>query len=472
MLSLKEKLQKNQILQNVCFHDISAEGMGIGRTFDNIVVFCEGAVPEDVADVKIKKVKGSYVITDLHNITKPSPYRVQHFCSHFGYCGGCKWQHLDYNAQLAFKKKFISDNFIRIGNLNFQKIEEPLKSPQTTYYRNKLEFTFSNKKWIEPENFSKENYTPTPALGFHITNSFDKVIDIQKCYLQHDYSNHIRNFVRKYSIKNNIPFFDIKTHQGILRTLTIRNTTINEWMVILGVYQIQEDILFLLLDAIYQEFPFITSLQYAHLFMANESLSNGKLYLYKGRSYIVEQLGELKFKISALSFFQTNSFQAKVMYDKIAELAQPTGNEIIYDLYCGTGTIGLYLAKQSKKIIGIEYIPAAVEDAKQNALFNNIYNAEFFAGNIKDILTDEFIQINGPPDILIADPPRAGIDKKVIEQIKKISPKKFIYVSCSPPSQARDLSFLSDIYEIKHIQPVDMFPHTTHIENIVLLEQK
>ncbi len=471
MLHLKEKLKKNQILENVSFQDISAEGLGIGRTTDNIVVFCEGAIPQDIAHVKITKVKGSYVIGELFQLTQASPYRTASFCRHFGYCGGCKWQHLSYEAQLQFKKKFVIDSLTRIGNLKFQEIQEPLKSPQTKYYRNKLEFTFSNKRWIEPEYFSKENSIQLPALGFHISHAYNKVLDIQECFLQNDLSNNIRNFVREYAIKNEIPFFDINKHEGLLRTLTIRNTTINEWMVILGVYEIQQDSLFPLLDAIYDKFPFITSLYYAHLFMANESLSNGKLYLYKGKRYIIEQLGDLQFKISPLSFFQTNSLQAKAMYDTVLKIVHLTQQEVVYDLYCGTGTIALYLAKYAKKVIGVEYVNDAVQDAKENAKLNNISNAQFYVGNIKDIFTDEFVYTNGHPDAIVIDPPRAGLDKEVINQIRKLSPKKIIYVSCNPPSQARDLSILSDIYEIKYIQPIDMFPHTTHIENIIMLEK-
>lgn len=469
-MHLKEKLRKGQILEKVLFNDISAEGLCIGRTPDNIVVFAQNLVPMDIANIKIKKIKGSYVIGEPVEILHYSEYRAQPFCNHFGYCGGCKWQHLSYDAQLMFKKKFIKDALTRIGNLNIPEINEPIKSILTTEYRNKLEFTFSSKRWIEPENFNKEIQQQLPALGFHISGAYDKVLDIQKCYLQNDISNQLRSFIKNYAVQNNIPFFDIKNHTGVLRTLIIRNTSLNEWMVILGVYQIVDEI-FPLLDALYHQFPIITSLMYAHLFMANESLSNGKIYLYKGKDYITEQLGHLKFKISPNSFFQTNSSQAYKMYKIIRDIAQLSGNEIVYDLYCGTGTIGLFVANQSKKVIGIEYIPAAVEDAKLNAIFNNIANAEFFAGNIEKILNDDFVALHGVPEVIIADPPRAGMHRNVINQIRKIAPEKIIYVSCSPPSQARDISFLSDIYEVKYIQPIDMFPHTTHIENIVLLEK-
>ncbi|GAB4204874.1 MAG: 23S rRNA (uracil(1939)-C(5))-methyltransferase RlmD [Bacteroidia bacterium] len=467
-MHLKEKLRKGQILQNVKFHDISAEGMGIGRTPDNIVVFAENIVPGDIANVKIIKIKGSYVIAQSVEIIQASPYRTQPFCRHFGYCGGCKWQHLSYDAQLLFKKKFIQDALTRIGNLNIPSIQDPLKSPQTKEYRNKLEFAFSSDRWIEPELFSKENKTRLPALGFHISGQYDKVLDIQQCYLQNDISNQIRNFIREYAIQNNIPFFDIKNRQGILRTLIIRNTTLHQWMVILGVYKV-DDSIFPLLDAVYKQFPFINALLYAHLFSVNDSIYNGKIYLYKGNDYIIEQLGHLQFKISATSFFQTNSLQTYHLYDKVRELAQLTQEEYVYDLYCGTGTIGMFVAHQARQVIGMEYVAAAIEDAKENARLNDIQNIEFFSGNIEDILTDEFVSTHGKPDVIITDPPRAGMHKKVIQQIRKIAPKRIVYVSCSPPSQARDISFLSDMYEVKHIQPVDMFPHTTHIENIVLL---
>lgn len=470
-MHLKEKLKKGQILENVLFQDISAEGMSIGRISDKLVVFCENVIPGDIADIKITKIKGSYVIGEVSEIVEKSKYRTSAFCQHFGYCGGCKWQHLNYESQLLFKKKNVTDALTRIGNLSFPEIENPLPSPQTKFYRNKLEFSFSNNRWIEPENFSKENKTQLPALGFHKNAAYDKVLDIQECFLQDDISNQIRNFVRVYALENNISFFDVKKNQGLLRTLIIRNTTLNEWMVILGVYQIQDHV-FSLLDAIYQKFPFITSLQYAHLFTLNDSLNNAKIYPYKGKNHITEQLGHLKFKISPNSFFQTNSQQAKNMYDITRQLAQLTGNETVYDLYCGTGTIGLYIADKAKKVIGIEYIKAAVQDANENSQINSIHNVSFFAGNMQEILNDEWIQTHGKPDVIITDPPRAGMHKDVIQQIRKIAPKKIVYVSCSPPSQARDISFLSDIYAIKFVQPIDMFPHTTHIENIVLLELK
>lgn len=467
-MHLKEKLRKGQILQNVEFRDISAEGMGIGRTSDNVVVFAENTVPGDVANIKIIKIKGSYIVAQPIEFVKYSEHRTTPFCRHFGYCGGCKWQHLSYDAQLLFKKKFIEDALTRIGNLKIPNIQDPLKSPQTKEYRNKLEFAFSSNRWIEPGLFSKENKTQLPALGFHISGQYDKVLDIQQCYLQNDISNQIRNFIREYAIQNNIPFFDIKNRQGILRTLIIRNTTLHQWMVILGVYEV-DDSIFPLLDAVYKQFPFIHALLYAHLFSVNDSIYNGKIYPYKGKDYIVEQLGHLKFKISATSFFQTNSLQTYHLYDKVRELAQLTQKELVYDLYCGTGTIGLFVAHQARQVIGMEYVATAIEDAKENARLNDIQNIEFFSGNIEDILTDEFVSIHGKPDVIITDPPRAGMHKKVIQQIRKIAPKRIVYVSCSPPSQARDISFLSDMYEVKHIQPVDMFPHTTHIENIVLL---
>lgn len=472
MPHLKEKLYKGQVLEQVVFHDISAEGMGIGRTADNVVVFAENLIPGDIADVRILKIKGSYIIAERINICTASPYRTTAFCKHFGYCGGCKWQNFSYEGQMIFKEKFIQDALTRIGNLNFPEIQKPIPSPQIRYYRNKLEFTFSDKRWIEPEFFQKENKNFSPALGFHKSGAYDKVLDIQECFLQDDISNRIRNFVRDYALQHHISFFDKKNNQGLLRTLTIRNTTLNEWMVILGVYEVHQDIIYPLLDAIIQQFPFITSLQYAHLFMLNESLSNGKLFLYKGRDYIIEQLGNLRFKISAHSFFQTNSLQAKKMYDIVKELAQLSGNEIVYDLYCGTGTISLYVADKARQVIGIEYVQQAVEDAIENAKLNNISNARFYAGVMENIFTETFIAEHEKPDVIIADPPRAGMHKRVIEQIKKIGPQRIVYVSCSPPSQARDLSYLCDMYEVKYVQPIDMFPHTTHIENIVLLEKK
>lgn len=472
IMLLKHKFHKGQILENVQFHDISAEGLCIGRTNDNIVVFAENVVPGDVANVKIIKVKGSYLVSEPVQITQYSAHRTQPFCKHFSYCGGCKWQHLNYDAQLLFKKKFVYDALTRIGNLTFPEMQEPLKSPKTQYYRNKLEFTFSNNRWIEPEFFSKENKAMLPALGFHKSGNYDKVLDIHECFLQDDLSNQIRNFVRDYALKHHIEFFDIKKHTGILRTLTIRNTTLNEWMVILGVYELKEEIIFPLLDELQNQFPIITSLYYAHLFSANESLNNGKLFLYKGKNYITEKLGNLQFRISPNSFFQTNPLQTQRMYDLAKELAQLSGNEIVYDLYCGTGTIGIYLADKTKKVVGIEYVSAAVEDACINTQINNIHNITFFAGDIAHLLNDEFVNTNGKPDVIITDPPRAGMHKNVIQQIRKIAPKKIVYISCSPPSQARDISFLSDMYDIKFVQPIDMFPHTTHAENIVLMELK
>ena len=471
MLYLKERFKKYQLLENVVIQDISAEGMGIGRTKDQLVVFAEGLVPGDVAHVKILKIKGSYVIGELVELVQPSPYRTQAFCKHFGYCGGCKWQNLSYEAQLRFKKKFIEDAFTRIGHLSFSKIQDPLPSPEIIRYRNKLEFTFSSHRWLEPEIFTKENKPILPALGFHKSGAYDKVLDIQQCFLQQEMSNQIRNFVREYAIQHQIPFFDIKKQEGILRTLIIRCTTLNEWMVVLGVYKLKESIIHPLLDAMHEKFPFIHSLQYAHLYGVNESLSNGVLYLYKGKKYITEQLGHLYFRISAHSFFQINSLQAKRMYDVVKDLAGLSGKEILYDLYSGTGTIGLYVADKVRKIIGIEYVQNAVEDAIQNAQLNNIHHAAFFSGDIRALLNDAFIEAQGFPDVLITNPPRAGMHKEVIQQIQKIAPSRIVYISCSPPSQARDISFLANLYRIQYIQPVDMFPHTTHIENIVLLEK-
>ncbi len=467
-----QKFKKGEILHNILFHDISAEGLGIGKTNDGVVVFAENVVPGDVADIQITKPKNNYIVGFPTQITKLSESRTQPFCKHFGYCGGCKWQHLSYPAQLTFKKKFVEDALTRIGKLSLENIADSLPSENIKFYRNKLEFTFSNRKWIEPSQFNKENIDYAPALGFHIAGHYNKVIDITECYLQHDYSNQIKNFIREYALKNNLSFFDIKHQAGFLRTLIIRNTTLNQWMVILGIYEVLQDELSLLLDSLLQKFPFITSLYYAHLYQVNDSLNNGKLCLYKGSAYIEEQLGHLKFQISPNSFFQTNSLQAKIMYDKVLEYADLKGNEIVYDLYCGTGTIGLYLAKKAKKIIGVEYIEAAVKDAKINADLNNINNTEFFAGDIKNILNDEFIAAHGSPSVIVIDPPRAGLHEDVVNKIIEIAPEKIIYVSCNPASQARDLVFFSETYMVKNIQPIDMFPHTTHAENIVLLKRK
>lgn len=465
------KIKKNFILSNLEVVDISTEGKAIAK-HEGLVVFIDNAVPGDVVDVMVHRKKNSFAEGKVHQLISPSPFRNKPTCENFGTCGGCKWQNFNYQKQLEFKQKYVYDAFTRIGKLEFPDILPILGNATEYYYRNKLEFSFSNKKWLTTEQiFNEEVIDNKNALGFHIPGLFDKILDIENCYLQAEPSNSIRNAIKKYALENNLTFFDIRNKANFLRTVTIRTTSTKQVMVVVSVFEYLEKELFGLLEFLKTNFSNITSLQYVHNPKGNDTIQDLDIKTYYGNNCIVEQMEDLQFKISAKSFYQTNSEQAYNLYKITRDFAGLTGNETVYDLYTGTGTIANFIAKKAKKVVGIEYVEAAIEDAKQNSVTNTIYNTSFFAGDMKNVLTNEFILQNGTPDVIITDPPRAGMAPEVIAVILNAAPKKIVYVSCNPSTQARDLDLMKQQYKIIKTQPVDMFPQTAHVENVVLLER-
>ncbi|MCA0431285.1 MAG: 23S rRNA (uracil(1939)-C(5))-methyltransferase RlmD [Bacteroidetes bacterium] len=464
------KIKKNYVISDLEVVDISTEGKAIAKQ-DGLVVFIDGAVPGDVVDVMVHRKKNSYAEGKVHQIKKLSEDRIEPSCKHFGTCGGCKWQNLNYAKQLYFKQKYVFDAFTRIGKLEFSEIKPIIGNKEAYYYRNKLEFSFSNKKWLTNEEIKNaEQIENKNALGFHIPGLFDKVLDIEHCYLQKGLSNDIRNTIRQYALDNNLSFFQIRDKQNFLRTLMIRTTSTGEIMVVISVFEYLEKELFELLTYLKNKFPNITSLQYAHNPKGNDTLNDLTLHTFYGTPYITEQMEDLKFRISAKSFYQTNSEQAYELYKITRSFAGLTGNETVYDLYTGTGTIANFVAKFCKKVIGIEYVEDAIIDAKANSELNLINNTNFFAGDMKNVLNEHFINTHGQPDVIITDPPRAGMAPEVVEVLLKANPKKIVYVSCNPSTQARDLDLMRNQYKIVKTQPVDMFPQTAHVENVVLLE--
>ena len=464
------KIKKNFTLENLEVIDISTEGKAIAK-HDGLVVFIEGAVPGDIVNVMVHRKKNNFAEAKVQKIIRLSDNRVNPICEYFGTCGGCKWQNLAYNTQLAFKQKYVYDAFTRIGKLEFNEILPIVGNTKDYFYRNKLEFSFSNKKWLTHEQISSnEEVENKNALGFHIPGMFDKILDIANCYLQEEPSNSIRNAVKLYADKNKLTFFDIRNKSGFLRTLLIRTASTGETMVVVSIFEWLEKELFALLEYLKTNFPSITSLQYVHNSKGNDTFHDLTLHTYYGRDHILEEMEGLKFKISAKSFYQTNSEQAYELYKITRDFAGLTGNEIVYDLYTGTGTIANFVAKQAKQVIGIEYIEDAIKDAQENAHSNGISNTKFFAGDMKDVLNDNFILTHGKPDVIITDPPRAGMHEDVIKVLLNALPKKIVYVSCNPSTQARDLAPMQQAYRIVATQPVDMFPQTAHVENVVLLE--
>lgn len=466
------KIKKNFLLENLEVVDTSSEGKAVAR-HEGLVVFVEGAVPGDVVDVMVHRKKNSFAEGKVHSIKSPSPHRVTPICEHFGTCGGCKWQHFDYKAQLHFKQKYVQDALERLAKIEFPPIQPIIGNATPYFYRNKLEYSYSNKKWLTLEQISDKSVEHNRnACGFHIPGFFDKVLDINFCHLQNELSNAVRNSIKAYAQENNIAFFDIRDKKGCLRTLMVRTTSIGETMVLLGVYEYDETSLFPMLEYIKQQFPQITSLLYTHSHKANDSLTDLDIKVYAGKDHITEEMEGLKFNISAKSFYQTNSLQAYELYKVTRALAGLTGNELVYDLYTGTGTIANFVAGRAKQVIGIEYVADSIVDAKANSKLNGITNTLFYAGDMKDVLNDNFIQAHGKPDVIITDPPRAGMHEDVIKVILNASPQKIVYVSCNPSTQARDLSLMDAHYKVSHVQPVDMFPQTAHVENVVLLEKR
>jgi 23S rRNA (uracil1939-C5)-methyltransferase len=457
------------ILENIEITDIAAEGNSIARV-DNKVLFVPLCIPGDIVDVKLTKKRTSYMEGYVIAIKKKSPLRIEPFCKHFGICGGCKWQHLPYPEQLKWKQKQVIDSFQRIGKVEIEKTNQILPSENTRFYRNKLEYTFSDNRWLPKEMITGEEFVKEPGLGFHIPGMFDKVLDIEYCYHQPDPSNKIRLALKKYALENNIEFFNLRSKEGMLRNVIIRNTNIGEWMVIVAFALNEMSIIESTLSFLKNEFPEITSLMYVVNNKANDTINDLDIKLFSGRDHIIEEMEDLKFVIGPKSFFQTNSAQAYKLYSIARAFANLSGNEIVYDLYTGTGTIANFIAKQSQKVIGIEFVPEAIEDALKNSQLNNIKNTGFFAGDIKNILNEQFIHSHGKPDVIITDPPRAGMHPSVIKSILQASPDRIVYISCNPATQARDVALLSEKYYVAEIQPVDMFPHTHHVENVALLK--
>lgn len=471
------KTKQDIILYDVKIEDAGAEGMCVARV-DGMVVFVPFVVPGDVVDIKIIKKKKNYAEGRVVEMKQESEKRVPLQCPHFGICGGCKWQNMSYDQQLVYKHKQVKDNLERLGNVDTSRMRPICGSENIYYYRNKLDFTFSNRRWKTEEEIKNAEGGAISddggALGFHIPSLFDKVLGIEHCALQADPSNQIRLKVRDYAMAHNLPFYDIRNHVGFLRNLIIRNSSIGEWMVIVIVAEMRDE-LFPLLDFISESFPQITSLQYIINGKMNDSYSDLDVVTYRGKAYIEERMEgyngskALRYMINPKSFYQTNSLQAQRLYSFVAEFAGLKGSEVVYDLYTGAGTIALFLADKCKKVVGIEYVEEAIEDARQNAINNELTNTSFYAGDMAKVLTQEFISQNGKPDIVVTDPPRAGMHEKVVEQLLMTRPAKIVYVSCNPATQARDLQMLSSQYEVGRIQPVDMFPHTQHVENVVEL---
>lgn len=457
------------IFTDITITDIAAEGKAIAKVND-IVVFVPFVVPGDVVDLQVTRKKSHFMEARPIHFHSFSEKRTEAVCEHYGICGGCKWQILPYAEQIRYKQKQVVDHLTRIGKIALPEITPILGAKKTEFYRNKLEFTFSNKRWRTNEEIADGKVFDTMnAVGFHIPGQFDKVLDINKCWLQTDDSNEIRNEVRRYALEKELTFFDLRSQEGFLRTMMVRTTSTGELMVIMVFFYEDIDAQNALLQHIADTFPQITSLLYVINSKANDTITDQEILLFKGTECIYEAMEGLQFKIGPKSFYQTNSEQAYELYKIVRNLAGLTGDELVYDLYTGTGTIANFVAHQARFVVGIEYVPEAIEDAVINSKLNNIDNTLFFAGDMKDILTAAFIEKNGKPDVIITDPPRAGMHDDVINAILLAEPKRIVYVSCNPATQARDLSLLDTAYKVEAVQPVDMFPHTHHVENVVLL---
>jgi 23S rRNA (uracil1939-C5)-methyltransferase len=467
------KKKELPLLEKVTITDVAAEGKAIAKVND-LVIFVPYVVPGDVVDLQIKRKKNKYAEAEAVNFHEYSSTRAVPFCQHYGICGGCKWQVLPYAEQIKYKQKQVEDNLRRIGKIELPEISPILGSAKTEFYRNKLEFTFSDKRWLTYEEVKQEvKYDQMNAVGFHIPGAFDKVLAIEKCWLQNDISNRIRNAVRDYAYEHNYSFINLRSQEGMLRNMIIRTSSTGELMVIIICKIVEDSEMTLfkqLLQYVADTFPEITSLLYIINNKCNDTINDLDVYVFKGNDHIFEEMEGLRFKVGPKSFYQTNSEQAYNLYKIARDFAGLTGNELVYDLYTGTGTIANFVSRQARQVIGIEYVPEAIEDAKVNAEINGIDNTLFFAGDMKDMLTQEFINEYGRPDVIITDPPRAGMHQDVVDVILFAEPKRIVYVSCNPATQARDLQLLDVKYKVKAVQPVDMFPHTHHVENVVLLE--
>ena len=459
---------KNKVITNLLIERIASEGKCVGH-HEGKVVFVSNVAPGDLVDVRITKGKSSFMEGEAIQFHEYSKDRIEPFCSHFGTCGGCKWQHINYDLQKTYKRQQVLDQFQRIAKVPIPEVLPILGSAQTQYYRNKLDFTFSNSRWLTREEINSGQEFERNALGFHIPKMFDKIIDIEHCYLQGGISNAVRNALREFARSNNLSFYDIRNQFGLLRNLIIRTTSTEQTMVIVQFGENDPESISLVMEFLKDRFPAITSLLYVINTKGNETFHDLELVTFAGLPFIEEEMEGLKFRIGPKSFYQTNSEQAYELYKVAREFAQLRGDEVVYDLYTGTGTIANFVAKQAKQVIGVEYVEAAIEDAKLNSQINGIENTLFYAGDMKDILNDEFISRHAKPDVIITDPPRAGMDEKVVQMLLRLEAPTIVYVSCNPATQARDLALLGEKYRVEKVQPVDMFPQTYHVENVVRL---
>ena len=472
IIYMGRKRKELPVVENVEITGVAAEGKSIARV-DDMVVFIPYGAPGDVVNIKLDKKKRNYAEAHIVDMVKPSPDRVTPACEHFGVCGGCKWQHIPYESQLRYKRDQVVDALTRIAKVEIPEVNPTLGSKETFCYRNKLEYTFSCKCWITFEDLrSGREIADRNALGFHIPGAFDKVLDIKKCWLQDDLSNRIRLFVRQYALAKGYEFYDIKAQQGLMRTLMVRIASTGEVMLIVVFARPEQEKIDDLMGAIATEFPEITSLLYVVNQKVNDTIADQEVITYRGRDYINEEMEGLQFRIGPKSFYQTNSLQAYELYKVARRMAYLKPDDLVYDLYTGTGTIANFVARQVKKVVGIEYVPEAIADAKLNSEVNGIDNTIFFAGDMKDVLTDGFIEEHGRPDVMIIDPPRAGMHEDVVNVILNARPERIVYVSCNPATQARDLALMDSLYRVEEVQPVDMFPHTHHVENVVRMTRR
>ena len=462
---------KHITIENVTVIDAGARGKSIAKAPDGRVIFISNAIPGDVVDVQTTKKKSAYYegfVTKYHEL---SEQRVTPVCSHFGYCGGCKWQDMNYESQLFYKQKEVENNLVRLGKITIPELMPIVASENIYFYRNKMEFSFSDMRWLTPEEIQNaDTIEQRNGLGFHIAGAWDKILDIDKCYLQEDPSNAIRLEIKRFALENNIAFYSPRQQTGVLRSMMIRISSTGEIMLVIQFFSDSKKCN-LLLEHIAQTFPQITSLQYCINSKGNDAIYDQDLKIYKGTDCIYEEMEGLRFKINAKSFYQTNSKQAHKLYQITRDFADLKGDELVYDLYTGTGTIAQFVARKAKKVVGVEAVPEAIADAKANAKANGIENVSFYVGDMKNVFNDTFIKANGTPDVIITDPPRDGMHKDVVEQILQIAPPKIVYVSCNSATQARDLALLDEMYKVTKVQPVDMFPQTYHVENVVLLKR-
>lgn len=470
---MAKKTKEKLIFENVDVLDAGAKGVCVAKAPDGKVIFIPNVVPGDNVNVQTFKKRKAYYEGKAVHVNTYSEYRTEPVCEHFGSCGGCKWQNMQYDRQLYYKQNEVKNHLQRIGKVELPEMEPIAGSEKQYFYRNKMEFSFSNSRWLTPEEVdSGDDLDNRNALGFHIPRMWDKILDIHKCWLQEDPSNEIRNEIRRFAVENNLAFFDPRNHAGLLRTLMIRTSTTGEIMVLIQFFDDNKEERELILNFLSERFPSITSLLYVVNQKANDTLYDQKIELFKGRDHIFEEMEGLKFAVNAKSFYQTNPTQAYELYKITRDFAGLTGNELVYDLYTGTGTIAQFVSKKAKKVIGVESVPDAISEAKENAKRNNIDNCEFFVGDMKVVFNDAFIAKHGQPDVIITDPPRDGMHKDVVDQILKIAPQKVVYVSCNSATQARDLALMDHAYKVVRVRPVDMFPQTHHVENVVLLEKR